>query len=312
MLEPTTLLLALAAVAPAAPAVAAAAAGRPWMANPAAPPRDRAMQLLAAMDFDEKVALLHGSRLSRSVAKNSKQSKRHCCTLFNTCTEIDMGLLSRAKECGECPYGDPRKPKQYNQCYTGNSGIECHTGVPSRHGIPVLRANDGPQGFRSDGKGQPDKISTAWPAAITVAASWDPIIARRWGTLMGKEFYNLGANVQLGPGLCVARVPTGGRNFEYLSGEDPHLGSILSGPAVQGIQSQGVIANAKHYIDNNQETERFDITAVVDERTNFEVYYRPFKAAVDGKTYLVDVLAPCLIDGATMRLTTLLMDSGHL
>eukprot|EP01051_Picozoa_sp_SAG22_P005635 SAG22_NODE_340_length_12031_cov_9.961783_4_plen_603_part_00 len=59
------------------------------------------------------------------------------------------------------------------------------------------------------------------------------------------------------------------------------LGSILAGPAVQGIQSQGVIANAKHYVDNNQETERFDITEIVDERTNFEVYYRPFKAAVD-------------------------------
>ncbi len=248
---PPPLLLLLLLLLLLAAACTATTATRPWMADPAAPPRERALQLLAAMDFDEKVALLHGSR------------------------------LSRAKECGECPYGDPHKPKKYNQCYTGNTGIECHTGVPSRHGIPVLRANDGPQGFRSDGKGQPDKISTAWPAAITVAASWDPIVARRWGALMGKEFYDLGANVQLGPGLCVARVPTGGRNFEYLSGEDPTLGSILAGPAVEGIQSQGVIANAKHYVDNNQETERFDITEIVDERTNFEVYYRPFKAAVD-------------------------------
>ena len=31
-----------------------------------------------------------------------------------------------------------------------------------------------------------------------------------------------GANVQLGPGMCLARIPRNGRNFEYISGEDPH------------------------------------------------------------------------------------------
>eukprot|EP01046_Picozoa_sp_COSAG06_P024616 COSAG06_NODE_2017_length_7839_cov_128.027003_8_plen_111_part_00 len=69
---------------------------------------------------------------------------------------------------------------------------------------------------------------------------------------MGKEFYNKGSNVQLGPGLCLARVPRNGRNFEYLSGEDPMLGYVLSQPAIKGIQSEGVIANAKHYIMNDQ------------------------------------------------------------
>jgi beta-glucosidase len=58
--------------------------------------------------------------------------------------------------------------------------------------------------------------------------------------------------VQLGPGVNVARVPRNGRNFEYMSGEDPHLGYTLVQPAVSGIQSQGVIADAKHYVLNNQ------------------------------------------------------------
>ena len=40
-----------------------------------------------------------------------------------------------------------------------------------------------------------------------------------WGRAMGAEFFAKGANVQLGPGVCVARVPNDGRNFEYLSGE---------------------------------------------------------------------------------------------
>ena len=38
-----------------------------------------------------------------------------------------------------------------------------------------------------------------------------------------------------------------------LSGEDPFLGFTLVQPVVKGIQSQGVVANAKHYIQNNQE-----------------------------------------------------------
>ena len=63
---------------------------------------------------------------------------------------------------------------------------------------------------------------------------------------MGKEFFDKGSNVQLGPGVCLARVPRNGRNFEYISGEDPHLGSVMVQPAIEGIQSQGVVANAKH------------------------------------------------------------------
>ena len=42
---------------------------------------------------------------------------------------------------------------------------------------------------------------------------------RAWGEAMGEEFFAKGSNVQLGPGVCVARVPKNGRNFEYLSGE---------------------------------------------------------------------------------------------
>ena len=79
-----------------------------------------------------------------------------------------------------------------------------------------------------------------------MAASWDGSLLYEWGAGMGKEFYDKGSNVQLGPALCVARVPRNGRNFEYMSGEDPHLGYSLVQPAIAGIQSQKVVANAKH------------------------------------------------------------------
>jgi len=152
--------------------------------NTTDPPATRAAKLLEAMTLEEKFALLHGSR------------------------------ISRARECGECPYGS-QVHKQYKNCFTGNV---CGT---ERLGIPTIRMNDGPQGMRM-GKGMPDKHSTAWPAAITIAASFDVDMAALWGRSMGSEFFGLGANVQLGPGLCLARIPQNGRNFEYLSGEGEH------------------------------------------------------------------------------------------
>lgn len=148
-----------------------------------------------------------------------------------------------------------------------------------RLGIPPINMNDGPQGFRTADaqKG----TSTAWPAGITLAASWDEAAALEWGRGMGKEFYDKGSNIQLGPGLNVARVPVNGRNFEYLSGEDPYLGYRMVQPVVKGIQSQKVLANAKHFILNNQETNRGAVSAETDERTRFEVYYPPFEGAIE-------------------------------
>jgi len=85
----------------------------------------------------------------------------------------------------------------------------------------------------------------------------------------------------LGPGLNLARVPVNGRNFEYLSGGDPYLGYTLVQPVVKGIQSTGVIANAKHWVENNQEADRDTVSAHVDERTRHELYYQPFYGAVE-------------------------------
>ena len=42
-----------------------------------------------------------------------------------------------------------------------------------------------------------------------------------------------------------------------MSGEDPYLGYTLVKGAIDGIQSQGVIANAKHFVLNNQVSHAF-------------------------------------------------------
>lgn len=161
------------------------------------------------------------------------------------------------------------------------------TGVPGNYsgniapvvrlGIPGLSMNDGPQGFRAAIPGS----TTAFPSALSVAAGWDRDGARAWGAAIGEEFAGKGAGMMLGPAMNVARLPTCGRNFEYLSGEDGALGAAMVSEVVTGVQSKGVIANAKHYIHNNQEFQRNTVDAVVDTRTHTEIYLPPFAAAVE-------------------------------
>ena len=144
----------------------------------------------------------------------------------------------------------------------------------------IWKMQDGPQGFRTTDKTGGFGTSTAWPSAMAIAASWDTDLAYRWARSMAKEFKDKGANVQLGPGIGIARVPTAGRNFEYLCGEDPYLGALLVQPVVKGIQENGVIANAKHFVNNEIEDNRKKVSANVKERVQFELYYPPFQAAV--------------------------------
>merc|ERR1719454_2725400 len=164
------------------------------------------------------------------------------------------------------------------QCQNASCAYVGNVAPVPRLGIPPITMNDGPQGFRDNNN---PETTTAWPSGLTMAASWDMHALYEWGAGMGKEFYGKGSNVQLGPGVCVARVPRNGRNFEYLSGEDPFLGYTLVQPVIRGIQSQKVVANAKHYILNNQETNRQGVSAEAEERTRFEMYYPPFEGAIE-------------------------------
>ena len=148
----------------------------------------------------------------------------------------------------------------------------------TRLGVPRLLLNDGPQGFRT-----PDSLegtSTAFPSGLAVAATFDDALAATWASTIASEFAKKGATVLLGPGLNVARVPFNGRNFEYCSGEDPYLGARMASAIIPAIQSQNVVATAKHYVLNNQETGRIGADSIIDERTWREVYLPPFESAV--------------------------------
>ncbi len=143
-----------------------------------------------------------------------------------------------------------------------------------RLGIPEIHIADGPIGIRNFGP------STAYPASVALAASWDKSMAHRVGESIGMEARNRNVHLMLGPGMNIYRLPITGRNFEYL-GEDPYLAGELSKAYINGMQDQKVMANAKHYVANNQEFDRNHTSSDMDERTLHEIYLPAFKASVD-------------------------------
>lgn len=145
-------------------------------------------------------------------------------------------------------------------------------GVP-RLSLPAFKMSDGPLGVRTWGP------SMEYPAGIEMAATWDTDLEHRVGIQMGKDALARGVDFILGPGMNIYRAPMCGRNFEYF-GEDPFLASRMAVSVITGIQSQGVSATAKHFLANNQEWDRHNVSSDVDERTLREIYMPAFEASV--------------------------------
>ncbi len=160
-------------------------------------------------------------------------------------------------------------------------------GVP-RLGIPGLSMDDGPLGVReelsSNGGWAPANLTTDsatfFPNGSAIAATWNPSLAYRYGIALGEEARARDKNVILAPAFNIARTPVNGRTYEYYS-EDPYLNSQLAVNAVEGIQSRHVSACVKHYVLNNQETNRGTVNVEVSERALREIYLPAFKAAIE-------------------------------
>ena len=176
----------------------------------------------------------------------------------------------------------------------GVTGLSGHTGssggVPGV--VPPVNFTDGTAGIRQGS-------ATAVPVELALAASFDPGAAAAAGRLLGDEAKAKGNDVLYGPTLTVMRTPLAGRTFQAL-GEDPFVASQLGTSLIDGVQSQGVIADANIFVANNQEGQdptgvtampgsplgagaigsRYAIDAEVDQRTLREIYLAPFEAAV--------------------------------
>jgi beta-glucosidase len=145
-------------------------------------------------------------------------------------------------------------------------------------GIPAFVVTNGSAGV-SYGTISPRAPATALPAPLALAASWDTSLANDYGSVIGNEAKILGNDMVEGPDMNLARVPQNGRTFENL-GEDPLLAGTIAANEIQGIQSQGEIAEAKHFVGNEQETDRQTSNSVIDQRTLRELYLVPFEMSV--------------------------------
>ena len=158
-------------------------------------------------------------------------------------------------------------------------------GVP-RLGIRQLNMDDGPHGVREELEWNAwnaahwtnDSI-VAFPSLTCLAATWNRDLATLYGHSVSEEFAYRGKDLMLGPGVNIQRTPLNGRAFEYM-GEDPYLAGEMVVPFIQAVQKNGVGCCLKHFVLNDQETDRFSVNVNVSERAMREIYLYPFEQAV--------------------------------
>jgi beta-glucosidase len=79
--------------------------------------------------------------------------------------------------------------------------------------------------------------------------------------------------------MNMMRTPLGGRMWEAY-GEDPFLSGATATEVIKGIQENGVIAVAKHYVGNEVEKNRRNSTSNIPEQALWEIYIEPFYRSV--------------------------------
>lgn len=180
---------------------------------------------------------------------------------------VEAGLAQNPNGSAVAPYKNPDLPvEQRVQDLLGRmtlqekvamlSGADWMQSVPNeRLGIPSIKMADGPIGIRSwagpssETNAEVAKKTvntTAFPAGIAMAATWDVELLQQEGEAIGQEVKALGRDMILGPTVNINRTPLWGRNFEGY-GEDPYLTSRLAVAYIKGVQSEGVVATVKHF-----------------------------------------------------------------
>ena len=158
-------------------------------------------------------------------------------------------------------------------------------GVP-RLGIRQLNMDDGPHGVREELEWNTwnparwtNDYCVAFPSLTCLAATWNRDLSTVYGNAISEEFAYRGKDLLLGPGVNIQRTPLNGRAFEYM-GEDPYLAGEMAVPYIVAAQKNGVGCCLKHYVLNDQETDRFAVNVNVSERALREIYLYPFEQAV--------------------------------
>lgn len=208
-----------------------------------------------------------------------------------------LAAMSHERKLQQLTGSRPEILPELPECFGGR-----HVSGIAELAIPTFRITNGPVGLGQNDcvarsvydavKSDPNPFAfnraythpssakaTALPSAMSVAASFDPAIAATFGDVIATEMHNLALHVFEAPGVNLARLPILGRNFEYF-GEDPFLSGTMAVAEIRAVQKRGLIAMAKHFVANEQETNRQTIQETVDQQTLRELYLLPFEMAV--------------------------------
>ncbi|MFJ9242774.1 beta-glucosidase H [Streptomyces sp. NPDC101776] len=173
-------------------------------------------------------------------------------------------------------------------------------------GLRSLVMSDGPIGVRGV-RWTADDPSVALPSPTALAATWDPELARRAGTLLAQEARRKGVHVLLAPTVNLHRSPLGGRHFEAYS-EDPYLTGRIGVGYVTGVQEGGVGTTVKHFVANDAETDRFTVDNLISQRALRELYLAPFELIVEHARPWGVMTAYNTVNGTTMTEHRLLVN----
>lgn len=187
------------------------------------------------------------------------------CVLSPNKTAVSLGDAEAAYQ----------KAKAFVATLTNDQKISIITGesLTGNATWTALEAKDGAAGvnnqFFASGFSMPNALIT----------TWNKDLFETHFNAIGQEFYDDGYNLINGPvSSPLGRVPEGGRQPEGFS-PDPYLNGIAMGKAITGMQSAGVIAAGRHFLFNEQETNRSSTTrysANSDDKTLHEIYGWPF------------------------------------
>ena len=148
-----------------------------------------------------------------------------------------------------------------------------------RLGIPHTMDNDGPSSVKGRNGLLYTDCGTAYPCETAIACTWNCPLAEKMGEGVGKEAEDMGTDIWYAPGVNIHRNPMAGRNFEYFS-EDPVISGKMASAIISGCASQGLVTTIKHFVLNDQESNRAGIYTWADEQTMREIYLKAFEIPI--------------------------------
>ena len=212
--------------------------------------------LIAAMNAEEKVALLTGSGLWRTASLPQHG--------------IDDIVMT------DGTYGVRYSSAQIdgNEKWSMDDFISVITQTADRANAEEPAAKGGSEALFSA-----SLPATCFPNGSSLACSWDIDLVYQMGQALGRECQHMGVGILLGPGINIRRTPLAGRGYEYYA-EDPVLSGDIAAALINGLQDEGVGASLKHFAANNSEYRRTEMDSIIEERALREIYLAGFQRAI--------------------------------